>query len=118
MAITQVNENSVCAVMKSSEGEGFCSITKRENPNIGFYVDPGYEHHTNALIAAACLAAKPYLNPSQRIYVDADASDGLWDSLGFKVNPYYDFTEEQREWEGAGYEKYIVFSDLCAKMGV
>lgn len=114
----QMSEDSVYALLNTPKGEGFCSITKRDTPTIGFYVDPDYESHTNALIAAACSALKTYFDSTQKIYVDADASDGLWDSMGFQVNPLYDFTEDQRNVEGAGYEKYILFSDLCAKVGV
>ena len=119
MAITiQVSANSVCASVKTPKWEGFCTITKRDTPTIGFYVDPGYEDYTRPLIATACAALKHYYNSSQRIYVDADASDGLWDSMGFVPNPMYDFTEDQRHLEGAGYEKFISFAALCDKIGV
>jgi len=119
MAITtHVDAYSVCASIKTPEGEGFCTISKSDTPTIGFYVDSGYEDYTRPLIAAACAALKSYYTPRQRIYVDADASDGLWDSMGFVPNPMYDFTEDQRDLEGAGYEKYISFADLCHKVGV
>jgi|LauGreDrversion4_2_1035121.scaffolds.fasta_scaffold42381_5 hypothetical protein len=52
----------------------------------------------------------------KKLYIDTDASEGFWNYLGLVPNPMYDFTEEQRNMEGAGYEKYIVFSDLLNKL--
>ena len=116
--VSTVSNQSFCVSWMDPKEVGFCTLRKGDTPCIGFWAEPDYEQFTHVIIAAVCLAAKSYFNPSQRIYVDADASDGLWDSLGFHANPHYDFTEEQRNWEGAGYEKYILFSDLCTKMGV
>lgn len=116
--ITHVSDQSICATLMPPKDAGFCSLSKGNTPCIGLWVEPEYEVFTKDIIAAACSVAKSYFSPSQKIYVDADASEGLWDSMGFKDNPLYDFTEDQQEMEGAGYEKYILFSDLCAKVGV
>lgn len=66
------------------------------------------------LINAACRDVD--IPQDKKLYIDTDASEGFWNYLGLVPNPMYDFTEDQREMEGAGYEKYIVFSDILQKV--
>lgn len=66
------------------------------------------------LIQAACRDLD--IPPDKKLYIDTDASEGFWNYLGLVPNPLYDFTEEQRDMEGAGYEKYIMFKDLLQKL--
>jgi|LauGreDrversion4_2_1035121.scaffolds.fasta_scaffold1752766_1 hypothetical protein len=100
-------------LMNYQDEIGHFSISKDSTPSVCFFNDE--EEYTSLLLSSVCRVAKAHFNPTQRIYVDSDTSDGLWDKLGFIVNPLYDFTEDQRTMEGAGYEKYIQFSDLCKK---
>lgn len=66
------------------------------------------------LMKAACQAVE--IPEDKKMYIDTDASEGFWNYLGLVPNPMYLFTEEQRDVEGAGYEKYIVFSELIQKL--
>jgi len=92
---------------------GYFSISKGKTPTICFFNEK--EEYTPLLLSSTCRVAQTHFRPSQRIYIDTDTSDGLWDTLGFLENPLYDFTLSQKNDEGAGYEKYIQFSDLCKK---
>jgi hypothetical protein len=114
--ITEANAGRVTSYLRKSNEVGFCTITKEDTPCITLYMDPEYKEYTTSLIAAACSLLRTYFNSSQKIYVDADASEGLWDKMGFQPNPLYDYTSEQRSMEGAGYEKYITFSELCSEV--
>lgn len=114
--VTEMNNDSVTAYLRKSNEVGFCTITKDATPCISLYIDPEYKEYTTSLIAAACSLVRNHFNNNQRIYVDADASEGLWDKMGFIPNPLYDFTHEQRDLEGAGYEKYISYSSLCSEV--
>ena len=114
--IKESSPQSVCVRLMKPHEVGFCSISKDANPCITFYLDPKYVEYTTSLIASTCSLLSTYFNKSQHIYVDADASSGLFDKLGFKPCPLYDFTEQQRHIEGAGYEKYILFSELCSEV--
>ncbi len=100
-------------LMNYQEEIGHFSISKSKPPTVCFFNEN--EEYTPLLLSSVCRIAKTHFDPIQRIYVDSDTSDGLWDKLGFIVNPLYDFTEDQRDEEGAGYEKYIRLSDLCNK---
>jgi len=114
--VTETNVESVTAYLRKTTEVGFCTITKDATPCITLYIDPEYKEYTTSLIASACSLVRTYFNNSQRIYVDADASEGLWDKMGFIPNPLYDFTPKQQHLEGAGYEKYITFSTLCSEV--
>ena len=51
---------------------------------------------------------KTEANDDQKLYIDADGSEGFWGYLGMSENPvYYD-----KEGEGAGYEKVITLGEL------
>lgn len=54
----------------------------------------------------------PSIRPDQMFFIDADASAGYWDHIGFKPNRYgYDYTGN-RDREGRGYEKVITLQKL------
>jgi hypothetical protein len=114
--IKESSARSACVSLMKPNEVGFCSISKDATPCITFYVDPAHVEYSTSLIASTCALLMPYFNKSQRIYVDADTSDGLYDKLGFQPCPLYEFTEDQRHLEGAGYEKYILFSTLCSEV--
>jgi hypothetical protein len=80
--------------------------------SMGIGIDEPYQKkgYSKQLIRAVCQRLP--LSPNKKIYIDTDASSGFWDHLGLVQNPLYDFTEEQRELEGAGYEKYITLEKL------
>ena len=50
----------------------------------------------------------PKITDTQKLFIDADMSAGFWDSIGMVENPTYD----NRDIEGAGYEKVCTFNDL------
>jgi hypothetical protein len=80
---------------------------------MGIGIDDAYQKqgYSKLLIRKVCSHLK--FPPDKKIYIDTDASEGFWDYLGLLKNPLYDFSEEQREVEGAGYEKFITFENLC-----
>lgn len=52
------------------------------------------------------------IRPDQMIFIDADASGGYWEHIGFTLNRYgYDYNGK-RDMEGKGYEKVITFEKL------
>ena len=54
----------------------------------------------------------PAIRPDQMFFIDADASAGYWDHIGFIPNRYgYDYTGN-RKMEGKGYEKVITFKKI------
>ena len=104
----------ICGRLMNYQVElGHFSISKDQTPTICFFNEN--EAYTPLLLSSVCRLAQKEFSPTQRIYIDADSSDGFWDKIGFLVNPLYDFTPSQMYDEGAGYEKYIQFSDLCKK---
>lgn len=111
--LIETTPHSVSVRLMNETELGVCTITTGLTPTIHFYIDSGYVEYTMLMISKTCSLVKSYFNDSHRIYVDADASEGLWDKLGFIENPLYEFTEDQRHLEGAGYEKYILFGSLC-----
>jgi hypothetical protein len=82
--------------------------------NIGIEQEYQGEGYSIQLIQAACRDTD--IPQNKKLYIDTDASEGFWNYLGLVPNPLYNFTEEQRDLEGAGYEKYIVFKDLLEKI--
>ena len=54
------------------------------------------------------LCKRMNLAPETLIYVDADASNGFWEAVGFKPNRYYD----SKRTDGCGYELVIEFGKL------
>ena len=99
-------------VMQYDQEIGFFSISKKIPYSVCFYCEDSA--YTQLLLSSVCNLAKTEFKPIDKIYVDSDTSQGVWDTLGFIKNPLYDFTEEQRHLEGAGYEKYILFNNLCS----
>jgi hypothetical protein len=83
---------------------------------MGIGIEDAYQKqgYSKQLIRKVC--SNVQFPPDKKIYIDTDASEGFWNYLGLVPNPLYDFTEEQRDMEGAGYEKYIVFSDILQKV--
>jgi len=58
-----------------------------------------------------CLSEYP-IRYDQLFFIDADASDGYWDHIGFVSNRYgYDYNGK-RDLEGKGYEKVITFRNF------
>ena len=63
----------------------------------------------------------PSIRPDQMFFIDADASAGYWDHIGFKPNRYgYDYNGNRMNLEGKGYEKVITFRHLflSSKIGI
>ena len=59
----------------------------------------------------------PAIRPDQMFFIDADASAGYWDHLGFTPNRYgYDYTGNRKNLEGRGYEKVITFTHLKRRL--
>ena len=55
----------------------------------------------------------PSIRPDQMFFIDADASAGYWDHIGFTTNRYgYDYNGNRKQLEGRGYEKVITFRQL------
>ena len=57
----------------------------------------------------------PAIRPDQMFFIDADASAGYWDHIGFTHNRYgYDYKGKgnRMNLEGRGYEKVIIFKKL------
>jgi GNAT superfamily N-acetyltransferase len=61
------------------------------------------------LVQALLLEAKREGFSVEHVYIDADASQGFWDHVGFEVNPYYDNVSEP---ELYGYEKRVEWERL------
>jgi len=80
--------------------------------SMGIGIDDAYQKqgYSKLLIRKVCRHVQLPLD--KKIYIDTDASEGFWDHLGLQKNSLYDFTEDQRNEEGAGYEKFITFEKL------
>jgi len=92
---------------------GEFKITFGTTWSMSIYVEEAYQGkgYAKRLIQTLCKEfSECPLN--KRLYIDTDASSGFWTHLGMVDNPLYDFTEDKRNVEGAGYEKYIEFSKL------
>ena len=61
------------------------------------------------LVQALLLEAKKEGFSAEYVYIDADASQGFWDHVGFEVNPYHDNVSEP---ELYGYEKRVKWERL------
>ena len=58
----------------------------------------------------------PSIRSDQMFFIDADASAGYWDHIGFTTNRYgYDYNGNRKQLEGRGYEKVITFRQLQSK---
>ena len=91
-------------------GEEVAYFTIHENPysvsiNTGDFCGKGL---AKTMINMLC--KKMNLAPETLIYVDADASNGFWEAVGFKPNRYYD----SKRTDGCGYELVIEFGKLLA----
>ena len=80
--------------------------------SMGIGIDDAYQKkgYSKQLIRIVCNRAS--FPPDKKLFIDTDASEGFWDYIGLINNPLYDFTEDQRDLEGAGYEKFITFEKL------
>ena len=79
--------------------------------------DTMYKNKGLAKFMIACVCLKiitTFVNirSDQLIFIDADASDGFWDHVGFVVNRHELTSRARRSIEGQGYEKYITFGKL------
>jgi hypothetical protein len=85
---------------------------KTNTASMGIGIDDAYQKmgFSKQLICAVCKEVS--FPDDKKIYIDTDASEGFWNHVGLVVNPLYDFTEDQRDVEGAGYEKFITFDKL------
>jgi len=55
----------------------------------------------------------PSIRSDQMFFIDADASAGYWEHIGFVTNRYgYDYNGNRKQLEGRGYEKVITFRQL------
>ena len=80
--------------------------------SMGIGIDDAYQNkgYSKQLIRAVC--KELLFSDDKKIFIDTDASEGFWNHVGLVVNPLYDFTEDQRDVEGSGYEKFITFDKL------
>lgn len=103
-----MSEMPVKTVSISCNNEEVAYFTIHENPysvsiNTGDYQGMGL-----AKLMIGMLCKKVNFDPETLIYVDADASNGFWEAVGFKENRYYD----SKRREGCGYELVIEFGKL------
>jgi hypothetical protein len=106
--------NFISALLLHDEHEvGHFDIDYTTNTvSMGIGIEDAYQKqgYSKKLIRKVC--SNLQFPPDKKIYIDTDASEGFWDYLGLVKNPLYDFTEDQRDVEGAGYEKFITFGEL------
>jgi hypothetical protein len=73
----------------------------------------GYSRLLWAEMVKQIEATYPAIRPDQMFFIDADASAGYWDHIGFKPNRYgYDYSGNRKNLEGRGYEKVITFKEI------
>ena len=95
---------------------GHFSIHFGTTYHMGIGIDQAYQGKGYSIQLIQAVRNNIDLPKDKKLYIDTDASEGFWNNLGLVPNPLYDFTEEQRDLEGAGYEKYIVFEELLKKI--
>lgn len=107
MSITSLNSNTVSVSYNDKEVAYFTMHANPYSVTIDYSDCGGVELAKNMI---RILCEKMDLAPETLIYVDADASNGFWESVGFKPNRYYD----SKRTEGNGYELVIEFEKLLA----
>ena len=103
-------------LMDGSKEVGHFEIHFGSTYSLGIGINEEYQGHGYSIQLIQAAFKQIDLPKDKKLYIDTDASNGFWDYLGLVKNPLYDFTEEQRDWEGAGYEKYIVVEDLLTRL--
>ena len=106
MDIQPIIENNSISLYQNKEEIAYFTI--HENPysvsiNTGDFQGRGF-----AKLMIKLLCEKINFEPTTLIYVGADSSNGFWEAVGFKPNPYYD-TQGREE---SGYELVIEFGKL------
>jgi len=102
-------------LMLDGAERGHFSVSKGNTLSMSIGIDEEYQKKGYARLLMLAVCNELQLDPTKRLYIDEDASEGFWGHLGMKDNPDYD--EPDREKEGSGYAKYITFSDLTAFVG-
>jgi len=103
-------------LMNGSQEVGHFTLSLGSTYSLGIGIEQEYQGQGYSIQLIQALFRQLEIPLDKKLYIDADASDGFWNYLGLIDNPLYDFTEEQSELEGAGYEKYIVFEKLLNKI--
>ena len=103
-------------LMDGSKEVGHFEIHFGSTYSLGIGINEEYQGHGYSIQLIQAAFKQIDLPKDKKLYIDTDASNGFWDYLGLVKNPLYDFTEEQRDWEGAGYEKYIGVEDLLTRL--
>jgi GNAT superfamily N-acetyltransferase len=116
MIRVEIDDRSAQAILFTDKEVGNFTITFGTTTSLRIFIEDEFQGlgYARQLIRTLCRRLKNHMRypESKRLYIDTDASGGFWDYLGLQPNPLYDFTESQRDVEGAGYEKYIEFSQL------
>lgn len=86
------------------------NIKRRNNGIEGNYRDYQSKGLSLLLIYFMVESIKTEANDDQKLFIDADGSEGFWGYLGMYNNPVYN----NNEGEGAGYEKVITLGELKA----
>ena len=101
----KLQKNSVSLYLEKEE---IAYFTIHENPYSVSISTGDFQGQGLARLMIKVLCEKVNFEPRTLIYVDADASNGFWEAVGFKPNPYYD-TKGREE---SGYELVIEFGKL------
>ena len=106
----------------NGEKKGECSLTGQfdtgETCAVRISIDEayqglGYSRLLWAEMVKQIEATYPAIRADQMFFIDADASAGYWDHIGFTPNRYgYDYTGNRKNLEGRGYEKVITFKEI------
>ena len=116
--VQHTNMSIESLLMDGSNEVGHFEIHFGSTYSLGIGINEEYQGKGYSIQLIQAAFKQINLPKDKKLYIDTDASEGFWDYLGLVKNPLYDFTEEQRDWEGAGYEKYIVVTDLLTRLNM
>jgi hypothetical protein len=99
-----------CTITGSFDTGETCSVTISIDKE---YQGHGYSYLMWKEMILQIEKENPSIRPDQMFFIDADASAGYWDHIGFTLNRYgYDYIGNRKDLEGRGYEKVITFRKL------
>lgn len=99
-------------VREVEQAEGRAAFHTHGNiTDMNIYVEEEHRGHgwARRLVQALLSEARAEGFSAAHVYIDADASQGFWDHVGFVRNPFYDDVSEP---EVYGYEKRVAWERL------
>ncbi len=103
-------QHGECAISGSFDTGETCAVTMSVDEQ---YQGRGHSYLLWKEMILQIEKEHPSIRPDQMFFIDADASAGYWDHIGFTLNRYgYDYIGNRKDLEGRGYEKVITFRKL------